>query len=215
MREEIQKDNLYINIDLFIKEFHINKDELYTKIYNNDNWIIVMNSIIYNNIIYINIKGFMYLIYNYITYTDNIKETINYFINNINDLSIINKRLIKQIITIDKLQLLTNSVLLFDNQSISGYLYIIKYNNHIKIGITSNPIKRIRTLQYIDDSYLKTYNNAKLISLFRFNNINIAKKIETNIKTKYNNYKLKGEWFNFNEDIINNIKLEYNDNYIF
>jgi predicted GIY-YIG superfamily endonuclease len=214
MKDEIKKDNLYINIDLFIKEFYLNKKEIYDTIYNTVDGFTIMNRLIYNNNIYINIKCFIYILYN-IDQTDLIRSTITYFIQNITNLQSINKRIIKQLLTIDKLPFLTNSLLLFDNQNLAGYVYCIKNSNNLKIGITNNPINRLRNLQTIEEEYQKIDNNNNiLVLLLYFSNITIARRIESNIKVKYNSFNIKGEWFTFNECIINSIKDDYIDNIV-
>tara|TARA_R110000868_G_C10460587_1_gene727334 strand:- start:48 stop:548 length:501 start_codon:yes stop_codon:yes gene_type:complete len=59
-----------------------------------------------------------------------------------------------------------------------------------KIGFSNNPIKREKTLQ-------SEKPNIKMIKVF-------DKNIEKELHTKYNDFRVRGEWFN-----LNNIQIKY------
>lgn len=75
------------------------------------------------------------------------------------------------------------------------YLIKNKRNNLYKIGRSSNPLKREKTLQSEEPDIVmvKTWD----------------KDIENELHTDYNNYRIRGEWFNLNEIQIRYICTKY------
>lgn len=83
----------------------------------------------------------------------------------------------------------------------SGYIYIIKYDGYCKIGRAKNPTKRI--------SQLKTALPGELEIIHQFWTEDVVSK-ELEIHKKYNDKRVRGEWFNLKETEIANIIIESN-----
>jgi hypothetical protein len=75
------------------------------------------------------------------------------------------------------------------------YIYIIKANpdSTYKIGRTTNVQARISTIQ------TGNHNDIKIVETFEFSKCSMLENI---IHRKYKPYKLRGEWFNFTDDIL-------------
>lgn len=71
-----------------------------------------------------------------------------------------------------------------------GYIYIFKWEDFVKIGISVNPIKRIKALT----TGLPT--EGKLIHLIKTNNMRDAEKT---IHDKFSYARKRGEWFSLTE----------------
>lgn len=82
----------------------------------------------------------------------------------------------------------SNFINRFSNRGLSGYLYITKYQNHIKFGVTSN----IKGREYIPidsrDSNSKEFMNN--LHLIRSGDIEWIAELEYQIKTKLDPYNL-------------------------
>ncbi len=81
------------------------------------------------------------------------------------------------------------------------YVYLISDSKSYiyKIGISSNPIKRLKSLQTGNDKTLK------LIKKVLCENYS---KVETTLHNKYNHLKINGEWFELSEEDILNFEKD-------
>ena len=81
------------------------------------------------------------------------------------------------------------------------YLYFVYANEAVKIGITNCIEKRMY--------HYKTSNpgDVILIADLTLQNKEIAEILESKIHNKFKQYKIKGEWFCANEEILNFAKL--------
>jgi len=87
------------------------------------------------------------------------------------------------------------------------YLYAIgNGENKQKIGFSSNPLKRLATLQ--------TGNPDNLMIHYTFEiNEDTAYKYEHYIHNEYNHKRIKGEWFNISADEIKKLMLYHEITY--
>lgn len=69
-----------------------------------------------------------------------------------------------------------------------NYIYILKQEgtNIIKIGVTNDLDKRLRSIQT---------GNPNKISIYHFEERNNAYKVESYLKKKFIKYKKEGEWY--------------------
>jgi predicted small secreted protein len=76
------------------------------------------------------------------------------------------------------------------------YIYLIKEseNNYYKVGVSSNITQRIKQLQT---------GFAGTIELIEKYPSEYSHKIEKSLHRKYNQYNIKGEWFNLPDSVIN------------
>ena len=81
-----------------------------------------------------------------------------------------------------------------------NYIYILKQedSNIIKIGVTNNINKRLKSVQ--------TGNPSK-ISVYYYEERNNAYKIEAYLKKKFVKYKKEGEWYENLDPLIVRVEL--------
>ncbi len=75
-------------------------------------------------------------------------------------------------------------------------IYLLQSDNgHYKIGVSKNPMKRLKQLQT---------GNSDKIRLISFYETENAFLLERSLKNRYNIYRVNGEWFNLplEEEII-------------
>ena len=65
-------------------------------------------------------------------------------------------------------------------------------HNHVKIGVSSNPVKRARTLS--------NQSGYKIIRTFWTNPSPKFREIEKDLHKKFSIYRMKGEWFKIDFD---------------
>lgn len=84
------------------------------------------------------------------------------------------------------------------NSNESCHLYLMKdlANGYYKIGISNSPEYREKTLQ-------SEKPTIELISSKEFSNRKIALAFESSIHKSYDNKRLRGEWFEFNQNDVN------------
>lgn len=100
------------------------------------------------------------------------------------------------------------------------YVYIIAdQHNYIKVGISKNPNKRIKSLQTGHPDTLKLIFTEEF-ECTRKHLLNIEKLIHRDLRLK--NYKKRGEWFNVPETDLEDIKsiirynrIRYEDNELY
>jgi hypothetical protein len=78
------------------------------------------------------------------------------------------------------------------------FVYLIKNedNGYIKIGIGKNVEQRIKSLQ--------TGSTAKLRIIYK-KEVQFASKIESLLHRRYENFRVHGEWFDINEELMEEI----------
>jgi len=64
------------------------------------------------------------------------------------------------------------------------YLYIIKFNNLYKIGVSNNPTKRLKQLTLGENA--KVIHTKEMVNAF---------KVEKHLHEVYQHKKISGEWF--------------------
>lgn len=88
------------------------------------------------------------------------------------------------------------------------FIYIISDGDHVKIGISKTPERRLKQLQ--------TGHPKKLV-LYKVREVDAvsAKKLEAIIHRTCGNYRLKGEWFNMTRELaeasINDVLIKAED----
>ena len=90
----------------------------------------------------------------------------------------------------------------------SGYVYLIKASGKYKIGISTNPDKRIESLQTA---------NPSPISVVHIQYSHEYKRLEAELHEKYGEYRMQGEWFDLPADLVDLVvtDMENGESYVY
>lgn len=201
---QIDTKTCYYSLELLSKKFKIDISRLKYVLDNVNEAFIVTNAFKYRYTYYINIRVLLYLLYKY-RKTDNeaIDDVYKYIILRLHNLNKLNSDILGHVLFRNQLPGLTASILIFNQEEIAGYVYLIGSKDYVKIGVSSNPLVRLSTIK--DENG----NKCVILYLLYFDTMVYARVKERELHRKYAEFRHHGEWFTNTNKIIERVKTDY------
>lgn len=194
MKEASKESDYFYNINDIIRRFNLPKESTFDFLSKDESSIISYNCIKYDDTYYINITGLLYFCYMYKPYKDGYDMFLH---------------LIKHLYSFKDIRnSISDNYLIFNNEGSMGFVYIANSGNLTKIGCSCNPIKRLKNLVH-DIDLIDDTTNMNLLYLLRFSSKEEAIKYERELHRRFDKLRIKGEWFNYDDEIARVVTINY------
>ena len=204
----LSTSNCYFNINLICNKFNIDVGLLLHLIEEESISYVEDNVFRYDRRIYINLQCLYFIIITYNNKYNFNKNIINILIKNIDNITNIGVFILGRYIIQEELYMNYYNILVFNNKYNAGYIYLLKCENKLKIGVTSNPIIRLKHISR-EEQFECTYQG-----LFYYNSMEDAFCIEKKLHNIYKENNIYGEWFKYDSKIVKEIKVNFSNNYM-
>ena len=206
---KINTRTCYYSVEVLSNKFKIDIGKFKYVLKHNTDIFINSNSFEYRNTYYINIAAFMYLLYKYRkTNEGDIDSIYKYIVLRMDNLTQLNTDILGVNLFSSELVFNTDKLLIFNDEALAGYVYLIATKDFVKIGVSSNPKVRLATIKD------QKGNDCKLIYILYFDTMVYARVKERELHRKFDKYRHHGEWFTNTREVIEGLKKDYSANLV-